>query len=53
MNRFGCFQVIPAKGHSSVKISFHPYTEDPSGELCTAYASAYMSLNQQVSDLSF
>ena len=46
---FGYFQVIPAKSHSSAKVSFYPYTEDSSGELCTAYAAAYMSLDHQVS----
>ncbi|XP_078378630.1 deleted in lung and esophageal cancer protein 1-like isoform X2 [Oculina patagonica] len=41
-------QVIPAKAHSSAKISFYPYTENASGEVCTAYAAAYMSLDQQL-----
>ena len=44
------FQVIPAKGNSSAKISFYPFTNDSSGELCTAYAAAYMSLDDQVCD---
>jgi len=40
-------QVIPAKSHSSAKVSFYPHTENPAGELCTGYASAYMSLDPQ------
>lgn len=41
--------MIPAKSHSSAKVSFYPYTEDSSGEVCSAYAAAYMSLDHQVS----
>lgn len=41
--------MIPAKSHSSAKVSFYPYTEDSSGEMCSAYAAAYMSLDHQVS----
>ena len=49
MKSSGYFQVIPAKSHSSAKVSFYPHTEDSSGEVCTAYAAAYMSLEGQVS----
>ena len=42
--------MIPAKSHSSAKVSFYPFTENPSGEVCTAYAAAYMSLDQKVGD---
>ena len=42
--------MIPAKGHSAAKVSFYPYTDKPSGEVCTAYAAAYMSLDQQIRD---
>ena len=31
-------------------MSFYPFTENPSGEVCTAYAAAYMSLDPQVGD---
>ena len=42
------FQIILARGHSCAKVSFHPYTEKPSGEQCTGYVAAYMSLDDQV-----
>jgi len=44
-------QVIPARSHSSAKVSFYPYTEDSSGEVCTAYATAYMSLDHQLLEI--
>ena len=31
-------------------MSFYPFTENPSGEVCAAYAAAYMSLDPQVRD---
>lgn len=44
-------QVIPARSHSSAKMSFYPFTENPSGEGCTAYAAAYMSLDPQLLEI--
>lgn len=41
-------QTIPAKSHSYAKVSFHPFTKHPSGEKCTGYVAAYMSLEDQV-----
>ncbi|XP_074623643.1 deleted in lung and esophageal cancer protein 1-like isoform X1 [Acropora palmata] len=41
-------QIIPAKSHSYAKVSFHPFTKHPSGEKCTGYVAAYMSLEDQV-----
>lgn len=41
-------QIIPARGHSCAKVSFQPCTEKPSGEQCTGYVAAYMSLDDQV-----
>ncbi|XP_068749074.1 deleted in lung and esophageal cancer protein 1-like [Montipora capricornis] len=40
-------QIILARGHSCAKVSFHPYTEKPSGEQCAGYVVAYMSLDDQ------
>ncbi|XP_073236262.1 deleted in lung and esophageal cancer protein 1-like isoform X3 [Porites lutea] len=40
-------QVISAKSHSAATVSFYPYTENLSGELCTGYATAFMSLDSQ------
>ncbi|KAK3726413.1 hypothetical protein QZH41_019666, partial [Actinostola sp. cb2023] len=38
-------QVIPSKGHASMSVTFTPHTTNPLGQICTAFAAAYMSLD--------
>ncbi|EDO45789.1 predicted protein [Nematostella vectensis] len=40
-------QIIPAKSHATMNVTFTPHTDDPEGEACICYAAAYMSLDGQ------
>ncbi|XP_031565846.1 deleted in lung and esophageal cancer protein 1-like [Actinia tenebrosa] len=38
-------QVIPAKGHANMTVTFKPNTTNPAGQTCTSFAAGYMSLD--------